>query len=351
MLLLTLTHVVLIVLGGSLVDRQSVWSEFWSVTLPQPDVLTAVLGTGALFVVGISSARLARRWLSYEAWYWVHTTTYVAVFLTFGHQIHAGAHLAGRGWAQLAWTALYLATATAVIVYRMVLPLLAVLRHRVRVYAVVPETSSVTSVWLRGRHLDELAVQAGQFFLFRFLARGHLGTAHPYSVSQLPASGLMRITVGDLGDHSGRVRDIRPGTRVLLEGPFGTFTTRRAQGRKMLLVAGGAGIGPIRALADQLVAEGRDVVVLHRAPSVNELPLHRELVEHGAIRFVPVLGHRRDLPENPISPAALRSLVPDLRGREVFICGSPGLTAALTESLTALGVRRRHIHHEELSLS
>ena len=350
-LLLTLTHVALIVLGGSLADRQTVWSEFWSATLPQPDVLTAVLGTGALFLVGISSARLARRWLSYEVWYWVHTTTYAAVFLTFGHQIHAGAHFAGQGWAQLAWTALYLATATAVIVFRVFVPLLAVFRHRVQVYAVVPETSSVTSVWLRGRHLDELAVKAGQFFLFRFLARGHLGTAHPYSVSQLPENGLMRITVGDLGDHSGQVRDIRPGTRVLLEGPFGTFTTRRAQSRKMLLVAGGAGIGPIRALADQLVAEGRDVVVLHRAPSANDLPLHRELVEHGAIRFVPVLGHRRDLPGNPISPAALRSLVPDIRGREVFVCGSPGLTAAITESLTALGVRHRHIHHEELSLS
>lgn len=350
-LLLTLTHVALIVLGGQLADQKSVWAEFWSVTVPQPDVLTALIGTVALILVGASSARLARRRLSYEVWYWLHTSTYVAVFLTFGHQINAGAHLDGHGVLQLAWSALYLATAAAVVVCRVLVPLRAVLRHQVRVFAVVGETPNVTSIWLRGRYLDELNVRAGQFFLFRFLAPGHLGTAHPYSVSALPADNLMRVTVGALGDHSERLRRIRPGALVLMEGPFGTFTTDRAAAPAALLVAGGAGIGPIRALAHQLADEGRDVVVLHRAPSAAELPLHEELLHHDRIRFVPVLGHRRDLPSDPISPQALAALVPDLRRREVFLCGSPGLTDAVTLSLRTLGVPRRHIHHEELSLS
>ncbi|GAA1435987.1 ferredoxin reductase family protein [Microlunatus lacustris] len=350
-LLLTVTHVVLIVLGGQLTDRQSVWAEFWSVTVPQPDVLTALIGTLLLVAVGVSSARAARRRLSYEVWYWLHTTTYVAVFLTFGHQINAGAHFVGHGLLQLGWTALYLATAAAVLVYRVLLPLRAVLRHRVRVYAVVEETPTVTSIWLQGRHLDDLDVRAGQFFLFRFLARGHLGTAHPYSVSYLPTNDLMRVTVGALGDHSSRLRSINPGTFVVMEGPFGTFTAQHAGSGAALLVAGGAGIGPIRALAHQLADEGRDVVVLHRAPSAAELPLQQELLGHPRIRFIPVLGHRHDLPADPIAAPSLEALVPDLRHREVFICGSPGLTEALTRSLRGLGVPPHAIHHEELSMS
>lgn len=350
-LLLTLTHVVLIVFGGMLRDQQTLWAEFWSTTLPQPDVLTAVIGTAAFMLVGLTSARFARQHLSYEVWYWLHTTTYVAVFLTFGHQINAGAHFVAQPLNQLIWTVLYLATASAVLVWRVLLPAARVLRHRVRIYAVVPETSSVTSIWLQGRHLDELEVRPGQFFLFRFLVRGHLGTAHPYSVSYLPTDNLMRVTVGALGDHSADTGNLRPGVFVIMEGPFGTFTADRATAGKTLLVAGGAGIGPIRALAHELAETGQDVVVLHRAGSADQLPLHRELDGHAHLTYLPVLGHRRDLPEDPLSPQGLDQLVPDAHQREVFICGSPGLTATVTSSLHTLGVAARHIHHEELSLS
>ncbi|GAA2109229.1 ferredoxin reductase family protein [Microlunatus panaciterrae] len=350
-LLLTVTHVLLLLVGGELVDRRMPWSEFWTVMLTQPDVLTATIGTAALILAGIASARFARQRLSYEAWYWLHLTTYVAVFLTFGHQINAGAHFAGNPWSRLLWTGLYLATASAVVTWRILLPLRAVLRHRVRVEAVVEESVGVASIWLRGRHLEELNTRAGQFFLFRFLAPGHLWTAHPYSVSFVPHRDQMRITIGALGDHSSAVTGIRPGTFVIMNGPFGRFTADRAGSDKVLLVAGGAGIGPIRALAHDLSVRGHDVVVLHRARSADHLALGPELAAQDEITFLPVLGRRRDLRHDPLSAGSLLAMVPDVREREVFVCGSPGLSETVSTALRSLGLPERHIHREELSMS
>lgn len=350
-LLLTVTHVLLIVVGGKVTDQVTLWSEFWSTTLPQPDVLTALIGTVVLVVAGVTGARMARRRLSYEVWYWLHTSTYVAVFLTFGHQINAGAHFVANPVNRVLWTVLYLATAAAVLTWRVLLPAAAVLRHRVRVEEVVVEATGVTSIWLRGHHLDELGTRAGQFFSFRFLARGHLATAHPYSVSALPYRNRMRITVGALGDHSSAMTDLKPGTHVFMQGPFGRFTANRAGGHKVLLLAGGVGIGPIRTLAHELHDQGRDVVVIHRGFAADQLPLSAELEGHSGIHFIPVVGRRSDLGYDPLSAQSLAWLVPDLEQREAFICGSPGLSETAIASLRSLGVPAHHIHHEELSMS
>lgn len=350
-LLLILTHVVLAVCGGRLVHQTTLWSEIWDGTLEQPQVLRAVIGTAVLLVAGVTSARVLRRRVSYEAWYWLHTSTYVAIYLTFGHQVHAGAHFVGSSANRLVWVVLYLATAGFVLVWRILLPGLALLRHRVRVAEVVPEAAGVTSVWLRGPHLDELNVRGGQFFIFRFLARGHLATAHPYSVSALPSGDRMRITVGALGDHSTAVSDLRPGTLVLMQGPYGRFTSDRAGGPRVLLIAGGVGIGPIMTLAQDLIAQGRDVVLIHRGSSTDRLPLSDELAGNPHLRFLPVLGRRADLGHDPLSARDLSRLVPDLRHREVFVCASPGLSRSVTAGLRSRGVRQRHIHLERMSLS
>jgi predicted ferric reductase len=80
---------------------------------------------------------------------------------------------------------------------------------------------------MRGRNLQTLAAQGGQFFGWRFMAKGHALISHPYSLSAAPTAHYMRITVKDLGDHSRSVADLKPGTRVFMEGPYGAFTAGR----------------------------------------------------------------------------------------------------------------------------
>jgi predicted ferric reductase len=350
-LFLVVAHVLFLVIGGELADGNPPWTEFVQELQSYPDMLKALVGTIVFLAVGLSSARLIRTRLSYEVWYWLHVTTYVAIFLTFFHQLSGGAHFVAEPFNRVVWIALYLGTASAVLTWRFILPTLDAWRGRMRVVAVVPEGEGINSVWLTGPHVDRLGVRGGSFLLFRFLARGHLGTAHPYSVSAVPRDGYLRITVGALGDHSGRLPELRPGTLAFAEGPFGRFTADRASRARILLVAGGAGIGPIRAIAEELVSRGAAPVVLYRVSAPAQLALLGELQAMPGLTVVPLVGRRSELGYDPLGPGSLGRIIPDLHDWEAFICGPEGMTERVEASLRELRMPKRFIHREELSMS
>src|SRR5262249_57210336 len=85
-----------------------------------------------------------------------------------------------------------------------------------------------------------------------------------------------RITAKSVGDHTARMRTIPVGTRVVTEGPFGDFTERSRRREKVLLVAGGIGITPVRALLEQM--DG-DVVAIYRVLAPEDIVFADELEE------------------------------------------------------------------------
>jgi predicted ferric reductase len=81
-----------------------------------------------------------------------------------------------------------------------------------RVEAVIEETPGIVSVLIGGRKLHRMGAEAGQFFRWRFLAPGMRFSSHPYSLSAAPRPNMLRITVKAIGDHSARLRELKPGT-------------------------------------------------------------------------------------------------------------------------------------------
>lgn len=348
-------HIGLVIWGYGLTLHHAVVGEAWTVATGYPDTLLATGGAALFVLVAVTSGRAVRRRLSYEAWYWVHVTTYVAVALTFFHQVATGVDFVGRPLNRALWTAMYLAVAACIVVCRVGAPARQWARHRMTVARVVPESDGVVSVWIRGVRLSELRPMAGQFLLWRFITPGHLWSAHPYSVSAVTGRHL-RITVGAAGDHSSATAHLHPGTPVLAEGPFGSFTPQRRTRTKVLLIAGGTGISPIRALAESFTAPRRgrsDVVVLYRVSGPSNLALRSELdwlAEHRGLRVHYLVGTRVELGYDPLDAAGVGALVPDVGARDVYICGPEGMTAAATRALLELQVPRRQIHTEEFAL-
>ena len=316
-----------------------------------PGMITATVGTALFVAVVLTSIVIARRRLRYEAWYAVHLAAYAAIALAWFHQIPTGNELVLDRVAADYWRALYAATLALLVGFRVVTPLAGFLRHRLRVAEVIVEGPGVVSIRIEGRRLDRLEAQAGQFFLWRFLARGRWGTAHPFSLSAAPDGRSLRITVKALGDHSGRMRDLRVGTRVLAEGPFGTFTPSARRREKVLLIAGGIGITPVRALLEELHG---DVVVLYRVVTDDDAIFRVELDElartHGFRLHYVVGDHATETGADLLSAPHLRALVPDLADRDVFVCGPPAMTDLAVARVRDAGVQRRHIHAERFAL-
>src|SRR3954470_17604191 len=141
---LMLAHIVLITVGyaGAFAVFGAV-KEFVSLVLDAPGMLLALAGTAALTMVVVTSIRAARRRLRYESWHLLHLYAYLGVGLALPHQLWTGADFLTSRPATLFWWGAYLATAGAVLTYRLGLPAYRTLRHRPYVTRVVQESADV----------------------------------------------------------------------------------------------------------------------------------------------------------------------------------------------------------------
>jgi predicted ferric reductase len=318
-----------------------------SVLRTYPGVLAATWSLLAILLAGFTSARSIRRKLGYEGWHAIHLFMYPAAFAAFWHQISLGAQFTRNRWAAGAWAGLHAAVAAAVLTNRVLVPVWNNRRHRFRVTRVEDLGPDVMSIYIAGERVAELGAEAGQYFRWRFMSRGLWYQAHPFSLSAAPNVDTLRLTFKSVGGYTRRLkRRLRPGARVLLDGPYGAFTGVLRRQHGVVLIGGGIGVTPLRAIAETMHGRQHDIVFIQRASKVGELILTRELEaldRAGRLLYVPAVGSRKN---DPLSAERLLDLVPDLDEREVFICGSVGMAAAAVRNLRRAGVRRGRIHTE-----
>jgi ferredoxin-NADP reductase len=339
---------VLITLGYADAARTGALHQFWQLLTTYPGILTATAAFALLVMAAVTSARIAKRRMRYETWWAVHLYTYLALALSFSHQLAIGVMFLGHPLARVFWMALWIGTAGVVLAYRILLPIWRSTFHQLRVASVHPETADVVSVVLEGKRLRLMPISGGQFIQLRILRRGLWWQAHPYSVSAMPDGRFLRVTVKDLGDHSGALAQIEPGTRVAIEGPYGAFTADARKSDRVVMIGAGVGVTPLRALLEDLPPHV-DTVLLARAPDERSLVLRdelRALIKLRGGRLHELLGARR---HTQISARGLAELIPDIAHRDVFICGPTGFTTSVLRAVRALGVPADQVHHEEFA--
>jgi len=342
-------HVVFIVWGYAASANASVIGETKTLLLTVPDVLMATVAWVLLLGVAAFSARAARRRLSYETWYYAHLYTYLAIALAFSHQFAVGPSFVSSLDARVVWSAMYALVGGAIVWYRFLTPLRLAARHRFTVVGVEPEAPGIVSVFITGRNLHRLGAEPGQFFRWRFLTRQLAWQSHPYSLSAMPHRDMMRITVKARGDHSDSMAGLRLGTRIIAEGPYGAFTPSPS-GRRVLLIAGGVGITPIRAMFAALPRRAPGALTLiYRASHPRDIVFRRELDaiaedRHASLHYM--IGSRERLGYDPLDARELKALVPGLHRYEAYVCGPPGMKETAITSLRDAGIPRRRIHHE-----
>ncbi len=350
---LLVAHTFFTTAGFAGTDGSSVVDEFSNLLTSYPYVLMATVGLVLFIAVAVTSVRYARRRLSYETWYGIHLYAYLAIALAFAHEFVIGSDFVGDTLAQVYWIALYLVVVGLIVAFRIGQPILLNLRHRFRVENVVQEAPGFVSIYISGRRLDTLPVRAGQSFQWRFLAGGGWWRPHPFSLSAAPNGKWLRITAKASGDDSDAFADLKVGTRVFAEGPYGAFTGDRIRSRKVLLVAGGIGITPLRALLEEFPSRRGGVTLLYRASSPADLVFRNELDILAQARGADVhyLVGRRDSKgvQDPLGAASIRRLVPDLRDRDIFVCGPDPMIASVKATLRTLGVPPRRIHAEHFA--
>lgn len=351
---LMVLHVLTITWGYAGGALPQIPSTFWDLSVNYPGMLLAVAGTVSLVMVVVTSVKAARRRLRYESWHLMHLYAYLGVGLALPHQMWTGNDFIGSFPRTVFWWTAWGATVAAVLIWRLGLPVVTNLRHQLRVVGVRDEAPGIWSVEIRGRNLDRLRIEPGQFFSWRFRSGAGWTRANPYSLSAPPTPDTLRITVQDNGTGSAATRSLRPGTRVLIEGPFGRLSPRARTRRKLAFIGAGVGITPLRALAEGSVFAPGDAIYIERCSATPLFPT--EVDRLAAARGMQVLrlqGPRRAagswLPATVGTAddlTALRYWIPDVAERDVYLCGPEPWLDLVTQSLRAAGVPDDHLHLE-----
>jgi predicted ferric reductase len=334
-------------------------APMWNLFVTESWLLAATVGTLMVFLVIVTSIRVARRRLRYESWHLIHLYAYLGMGLALPHQIKDGADF-HETWAQIYWWGLYIVAAGLIVVYRIGLPIWRSIYHRMRVAAVTSEGPDVVSVTVAGRRLDKLATKSGQFFIWRFLDGPGWSRGNPYTISAAPLDDQLRVTIQAAGEGSARAARLHPGTRVMIEGPYGTMTAARRRHPAMLLMAAGVGITPIRALLEDTPYGPDETTLIYRFTHDDHGIFRSEIDEIAArcgVRVLYLPGPRRaDGSWLPVGPGmdqndaeVLQTLAPDVADSDIFVCGPPAWITSVSKAARRAGASRDQIHTEDFA--
>lgn len=339
-------HVLLVALGYAGSEGKIVAQELWIMITTYPWMLPAFAGFVLLIMAGVTSYKSVRKNIKYETWWVIHLYTYLGVALSFMHQILTGGMFIGHPLNRAYWIGLYVAVVVAIVTWRIALPTIRSLRHKLRLSKVEIEGPGVVSMYISGTDISKLRAQGGQFFNWRFLTKDRWHESHPFSLSAAPTDTELRFTVKALGDSTADFAMMPIGTRVIIEGPYGIFTRDMArQFKHVTLIGGGVGITPLRAIIDE-IPDSTSIDVIYRARNEEDLVLKAELdklADERSIKVHYLVGSRN---EYPINEFTIKKYAPRFADSDVYVCGPESLIENVIEACKSAGIPKDRVHHE-----
>ncbi len=354
-------HLVLQVFGYAGQAGINPFVQLWEFVWDYPGMLLATVGTLLLILVVVTSMRRARRRLRYESWHLLHLYGYLGVGLAIPHMLWTGADFAANPVATAYWWGLWAATAASVLIWRIGVPLWRSWRHDIRVERAIPDGAQGVEVTMRGRGLSRLRIEPGQFFVWRFLDGAGWSRGHPFSLAAAPDGERLTLSARLVGDGTARLAALRPGTRVLIEGPYGTLTGARRAGSRLLMLGAGAGVAPLLAILEgERYAPGTATLITrdHTDDAGLQRRRARRLVEERGVRHFTINGPRSQGPSSWL-PAShdrwrgqdlLRHVAGDIHACDVYLCGPEPWMKAVRADLRAAGVTPDRIHTESFTV-
>ncbi|MBW4465399.1 MAG: ferric reductase-like transmembrane domain-containing protein, partial [Pegethrix bostrychoides GSE-TBD4-15B] len=321
----------------------------------------AVLGTIAFIALVITTIWRKPLRIPYEPWRTSHTVLSVlAVGLGLGHAIGVGNYL-GLFWKGVLWAAMALIALWLIVYVRLVKPWVMTQKPYL-VEDVIAQRGNVWTLALRPWGHEGFRFQPGQFAWLTLDITPLSMREHPFSMSS-SGEHPERIEFGikALGDFTSTIKDIEPGTKAYLDGPYGVFTTDRYEDTAgFVLIAGGVGITPMMSILATAAERGdeRPYLLVYAGQTWDDMTFREELEasqDKLDLTIVLVLRNPPDAwtgEQGYVDQELLARYIPNHRGsRQYFICAAPKMMEQVERALHHLDVPITNIHMEHFNLA
>ena len=198
---------------------------------------------------------------------------------------------------------------------------------------------------------------AGQHLDVRLTAADGYRAEREYSIASAPdepvAITIERLDDGEVSPYL--TEELRAGDDLELRGPVGGyFVWSTEDGGPLLLVAGGSGIVPLRAMIRHRLRSGSDVPVrvLYSSRSIDDVIYRHELDQSAdGIEVIYTLTRERppgwDGYARRVDAALLDEVAwPVDENPRVFVCGPTSFVETVASGLVALGYPPQHVKTE-----
>jgi len=348
--LFTLAHPVILLIA----DPEFIKYFDPTVNLPRAAALSFV--TVAIFAILITSLWREALKLNYEWWRLIHGVLgFGIVFVGITHSIQVS-HYLDSLWQKIAIGLTMGICAYMVIHTRVVRPWMNS-KKLYKVKDVTLERGDSYTMTIAPDGFKRASFKAGQFFWMSVGDEVLKMQQHPFSVSSSDEDPNICFTAKVLGDFTATWKDIKVGTPVQLEGPFGSFTLK--EDHPLFMVMGGIGVTPamsiIRSLVDK--KDKRQVILVYASENWESITYKDELDELDKLPNIEVIHSVAEPPAGYSGESGFldkeffEKHIPSNKNHFIYyICG-PEVVMDITEtSLRELGVHWTHIYSERFQI-
>jgi predicted ferric reductase len=322
----------------------------------QLSLLKASGSFALLVIIVVAGAALFYKRIGwrYETWKRIHWASYIVFPVAFIHiYVLSNRIITSKTYVTAYWWVL-LGIYAAIVIYKVALAIY-VRKHPYSVSSAVPASHDVTTVTFDGPALEH---EPGQFMLVSVRVNGHLEPSHPYTIASSPTAPNPQISAKAIGDFSSSLRNVKPGSRAYIEGPYGVFSFLNHDAPSIVFVSGGIGITPFMSQLRFMRDKGleRKVRLIWGNKTEADICFREELdAMKGQLSdfdVVHVMSHQDDWPGEKgfITDEIITRYVDDIDSAMFFVCGPPVMMSKVIPMLESTGVPKDRIVYERFAL-
>ena len=321
------------------------------------------IGLAGLVLIGFTSALRKELKIGYVSWLTLHNLLTLTILVFGMWHMFAVNYYMQFPLVRWVWIAEIAVWVLLTVYIRFISPI-RVSKSPYKVESVEAQPNSVYTLNLVPDGHEGIPFKAGQIAWISTGASSFVISRNPfsYSGSDQAQGGKLRFSIKEVGDFTFSVKDLKPGDRVYVDGPYGAFDLENPETKDgLVMVAGGIGLAPILSLLKTLGDTGdQRPLYLFYGDFSEKTQLYREelneALERTNLKKLVIVFEKPGDEEYPhkgyITDKIMEANLPDnYKALYYFVCGPPGLVAAMNRNFKALDVPPKRIHIENYEMA